>query len=80
MLKNYFKVAFRNLLKHKGFSFINILGLSVGLTCCLLIGLYINEEMSYDRFHENVDETYRFTREFMSQDGTTSLHLSRLAP
>lgn len=80
MLKNYFKVALRNLLKHKGFSFINILGLSVGLTCCLLIGLYINEEMSYDRFHDNADETYRFTREFMSQDGTTSLHLSRLAP
>ena len=52
----------------------------MGLTCCLLIGLYINEEMSYDRFHENADETYRFTREFMSQDGTTSLHLSRLAP
>jgi len=80
MLKNYFKIALRNLLKHKGFSFINILGLSVGLTCCLLIGLYINEEMSYDRFHENADETYRFTREFMSQDGSTSLHLSRLAP
>ncbi|WP_420388123.1 ABC transporter permease [Roseivirga sp.] len=80
MLKNYFKVALRNLLKHKGFSFINIVGLSVGLTCCLLIGLYINEEMSYDKFHENADETYRFTREFMSQDGSTSLHLSRLAP
>ena len=58
MFKNYFKVALRNLLKHKGFSFINILGLSVGLTCCLLIGLYINEEMSYDTFHENADETY----------------------
>ena len=80
MLKNYFKVALRSLKKHKGFSFINILGLSVGLTCCILIGLYIKEEMSYDKFHKNADNIYRFTREFKSQDGTTSLHLSSLAP
>lgn len=80
MFKNYFKVAIRNLLKHKGFSFINILGLSVGLTCCLLIGLYISEELSYDKFHKDADKIYRFTREFKSNDGTTSLHLSRLAP
>ncbi len=80
MLKNYFKIAVRNLKKHKAFSFINILGLSVGLTCCILIGLYINEEMSYDKFHKNSDNIYRFTREFLSPDGTTSLHLSSLAP
>lgn len=80
MFKNYFKVALRNLLKHKGFSFINITGLSVGLTCCLLIGLYIGEELSYDKFHKNADKVYRFTREFKSNDGSTSLHLSRLAP
>lgn len=80
MLKNYIKVGFRNLRKHKAFSFINVLGLAVGLTCCMLIGLYINEEKSYDTFHENAENTYRFTREFISQDGSTSLHLSRLAP
>ncbi len=80
MLKNYFKVALRSLKKHKAFSFINILGLSVGLTCCILIGLYINEEMSYDKFHKDSDNIYRFTREFLSPDGTTSLHLSSLAP
>ena len=80
MLKNYMKVALRNLGKHKIFSVINILGLSVGLTCCMLIGLYINEELSYDRFHENSDNIYRFTREFISADGSTSLHLSSLAP
>jgi putative ABC transport system permease protein len=80
MLKNYFKVALRSLMKQKGFTAINVLGLSVGLTCCILIGLYINEEMSYDTFHDRAEETYRFTREFMSQDGTTSLHLSRVAP
>lgn len=80
MIRNYFKVAFRSLKKHKAFSFINITGLAVGLTCCMLIGLYINEEKSYDTFHENADNIYRFTREFLSQDGSTSLHLSRLAP
>jgi len=80
MLRNYMKVAFRNLKKHKAFSFINITGLAVGLTCCMLIGLYISEEKSYDTFHKDADNIYRFTREFISQDGTTSLHLSRLAP
>lgn len=80
MIKSYLKVAIRNLSKHKGFSAINILGLSVGLTCCILIGVYINEELSYDKFHKDSDKVYRFTREFMSPDGTTSLHLSRLAP
>jgi len=80
MLSNYIKIALRNLKRHRVFSIINILGLSVGLTCCILIGLYINEEMSYDRFHTNSDNIYRFTREFKSPDGTTSLHLSSLAP
>ena len=80
MIKNYIKVAFRSLKKHKAFSVINILGLSVGLTCCILIGLYIKEEMSYDKFHKDSDNIYRFTREFLSPDGTTSLHLSSLAP
>lgn len=80
MFKNYIKVAFRNLKKHKVFSIINILGLSVGLTCCILIGLYINEEMSYDKFHNDSDNIYRFTRVFKSPDGSTSLHLSSLAP
>jgi putative ABC transport system permease protein len=80
MLKNYIKVAFRNLKKHKAFSIINILGLSVGLTCCILIGLYINEEMGYDKFHKDADNIYRFTRVFKSPDGSTSLHLSSLAP
>ncbi|MCP4723548.1 MAG: FtsX-like permease family protein [bacterium] len=59
MLKNYFKTTYRNLLKNKGYSFINILGLSLGLTCCIFIFLYIHDEVSYDRFHENVDNKYR---------------------
>lgn len=80
MFKNYVLIALRNLKKYKGFSFINILGLSVGLTCCLLIGIYIQEETSYDTYHENSENIYRFTREFLSRDGTTSLHLANLAP
>ena len=80
MLRNYMKVGLRNLRKHKAFSIINIMGLAVGLTCCMLIGLYIHEERNYDTFHKDADNIYRFTREFLSQDGSTSLHLSRLAP
>ena len=59
MLKNYFKVALRNLLRHKAYSFINILGLSIGLTCCLLLFIYVQDELSYDRFHEKSDRIYR---------------------
>jgi hypothetical protein len=51
MLKNYFKIAWRSLMKNKTFSFINIFGLSIGLTCCLLIALYLNYELSYDKQH-----------------------------
>ena len=50
MIKNYLKTAWRNLWKHKTFSAINLFGLTVGLTCCLLIALYIQHEVSYDNF------------------------------
>lgn len=59
MIKNYFKIAFRNLWRHKGFSFINILGLTVGMTACFLIFLYISFELSYDSFHSKADRIYR---------------------
>jgi ABC-type antimicrobial peptide transport system permease subunit len=59
MLKNFLKITFRNIKKHKGFSFINIAGLSIGLTCSILIFLWVQDELSYDRFHENVDNIYR---------------------
>ena len=59
MLKNYINVAFRNLLKHKFYSLINILGLSIGLTCFLLISLFVSDEMSYDKFHKDADQIYR---------------------
>ncbi len=59
MLKNYFKIFLRNLRKYKGYSFINVLGFSVGLACCILISMYVFDELSYDRFHENSDRIYR---------------------
>lgn len=64
MLKNYFKIAWRNLMKNKVFSFINILGLSIGLTCCMLITLYILNETSYDRYQKNADNIYQVGTEF----------------
>jgi putative ABC transport system permease protein len=59
MFKNYIKVALRNLQRHKGYSFINIIGLAIGIACCLLIFLYVADESSYDRFHENADRIHR---------------------
>jgi putative ABC transport system permease protein len=59
MLKNYFKIALRNLQRNKVYSFINIAGLSLGLACAMLIILYVKDEVSYDRFHHNVNQIYR---------------------
>jgi len=59
MFKNYFKTAFRNLARNKVYSFINIAGLSLGLTCAMLIMLYVKDEVSFDRFHKNVNDIYR---------------------
>ena len=62
MLKNYLLLAIKNFRKHKMFSLINILGLSVGITCCLLIFLFIINEFSYDSFHTNGKNIYRVMR------------------
>jgi ABC-type antimicrobial peptide transport system permease subunit len=59
MIQNYFKIAFRNVLRHKGFTLINVTGLSVGMALCILIMLWVQDELSYDRFHENTDSIYR---------------------
>ncbi len=72
MIKNYLKLAFRHLLRKKTFSFINIFGLTVGLTSCLLIGLFITDELSFDRFHSNADRIARVTAE-MTDNGTMNL-------
>jgi putative ABC transport system permease protein len=59
MLKNYLVLAFRNLVKDKFYSVINILGLTIGITCGMLLFLYVSDELSYDRYHEKADRIYR---------------------
>ena len=61
MIKNYFKIGFRNLYKYKGYSFVHILGLAIGLSAFLLINQYTSYEKSYDRFHDMPDQLYRLT-------------------
>jgi putative ABC transport system permease protein len=67
MLKNSLKISFRAMKKHKGYSFINIFGLAAGMSCCILILLWVQKELSYDRFHENVDSIYRVRSNGISQ-------------
>jgi hypothetical protein len=62
MLKNYFKIAFRNLLRYKVFSLINIFGLSVGMACTILILLWVHDELSFDTFFKNSDRIYLVLR------------------
>ncbi|MGZ5287671.1 MAG: ABC transporter permease, partial [Flavisolibacter sp.] len=83
MISNYLKMAWRNLMKNKVFSFINIFGLSIGLTCCLLITLYIFHESSYDKYHRNSDRIYQLGTSFIDQGvvesgGNTSAPLGRM--
>ena len=68
MLKNYLKVALRTLQRQKGYAFINMFGLAVGMACCLLILLYIQDELSYDRHHIQADRTFRLTATFDESD------------
>ena len=63
MLKGYLKITIRKLLKHRVYTLINISGLIVGVTCCLLILMYVRFELSYDRHHENSDRVYRLVSE-----------------
>ncbi len=64
MIKNYFKIAWRNLKKNRLYAFVNIVGLTVGIVSCLLIGIYIKHELSYDRFNQNADKIVRVTMDY----------------
>ncbi len=61
MIQNYLKIAWRNLLKHKSFSFINIVGLAIGISACLIIFLYVHEELHYDLYNTKADRIARIT-------------------
>jgi putative ABC transport system permease protein len=64
MSHNYFKIGWRNLKKNKLYSFVNIIGLTIGIASCILIGLYVGDELSYDNFHRNKDRIARITMEY----------------
>ena len=70
MFKNYLKIAFRNLLRHKGFSFINIAGLAVGLAVCILILLWVHDEYNYDSFNDKADNIYRVIFSYQANNRT----------
>ena len=72
MFKNYFKIALRNMKKHKSFSFINIAGLAFGIACSLLIFRYVIFEMSYDNYHKDADRIYRINMNMKHQNRETN--------
>ena len=63
MIRNYLKIAFRHLIRNKIYSAINIFGLAVGMACCLVILLFVRDELSFDNFHEKGDRIYRMALE-----------------
>lgn len=73
MFKNFFKTALRNITRHKGFSFINVAGLTLGLIACILIGLFVWDEHQYDKFLPEGDQVYRVYEEYTNHDGTQTL-------
>jgi putative ABC transport system permease protein len=82
MFKNYLKTAFRNLGKNKLYSGINIIGLTVGLAACLLIGVFISHELSYDKFNKNADRIVRATMEYKRAEtiNTTATTGTKVGP
>ena len=77
MFKNTIKIAFRTIKKHKGYSFVNLAGLAIGMVCCILILLWVQDELSYDKFHDRGHEIYRVAKE---EHRTEEIQRSRLTP
>ncbi len=69
MLRNYIKTAFRSLMRHKVYSLVNITGLAVGLAACLLLGLWVTDELSFDKYHEKAGRIYRVIQEYRGENG-----------
>ncbi len=74
MLRNYLKSAVRNAWKQKSFSLINLLGLAVGIACCVIIALFVMDELAYDKFHSKSDRLYRLNKIVTPSSGGTELH------
>ncbi len=79
MLGNYLKIALRNIIKHKGASFLNVMGLSIGIAACILIFLYVQFELSYDRYHTNAERVYRIGQEISYLNSRTAATSAPLA-
>ena len=73
MFKNYLTVALRNMMRHKGYSAINIAGLALGMACCILVLLFVQDEFRYDAFHTHADRIYRVVTETQSRGSATTV-------
>ena len=80
MFRNYIKIAWRNIKRHKGYSFINIAGLAIGMAVCILILMFVRDELSYDSYHEHKDRIYRIERQWFASDGSVRSALCSVAP
>ena len=76
MIKSYLKIAWRNLLKHKSFSFINILGLAIGIAACMIIFLYVQNELTFDLYNPKVDRIARVTTTLHAPESDVALAIS----
>ncbi|MFC1492924.1 ABC transporter permease [candidate division KSB1 bacterium] len=76
MFNNYLKITIRNFMRQKGYSFINIAGLAIGMACCILIMLYVQDEMSYDKYNKNADRIYRITSDLEIRGGVQNIALA----
>jgi putative ABC transport system permease protein len=80
MIKNYFKIAWRNIKRQKGYTFINIAGLAIGMAVCILILMFVRDELSYDTHHEYKDRIYRIERQWFAAEGSMRGALCSIAP
>src|SRR5690606_19031278 len=78
--RNYFKIVFRNAQKHPMYVLINLIGLAIGMAVSIVILLYVQFELSYDKYHPDADRIFRVSRAWTNADGQTSLHLGHTAP
>lgn len=73
MFKNYLKIAYRNIIKQKAYTLINVMGLALGLASCILVGLFIWQDLNYDNYHENGENIYRLSMKNITPSGTSHM-------
>ena len=80
MFKNFIITAIRNMNRQRGYTLINVSGLAVGIAACIIILLYVQNELSYDKYLKDHERIYRVSRLWRNADGRINLHLGHLAP